>query len=72
VHGLGHGLGLDAHDFPKGFIQDNREKLSKGMVLTVEPGIYGKFGGIRIEDDVLISENSSKPLSRAPAELICL
>ncbi len=72
VHGLGHGLGVDAHDFPRGFLQGNKEKLSRNMVLTVEPGIYGKFGGIRIEDDVVVSQNACRPLSKAPAELICL
>jgi Xaa-Pro aminopeptidase len=72
IHGLGHGLGIKAHDFPSGFLEGNKEKLKENMVLTVEPGIYGKFGGIRVEDDVVITANGCKPLSKAPAELIRL
>jgi len=67
IHGLGHGLGVDVHDFPKGFLQDSREKLAENMVLTVEPAIYGKFGGIRIEDDVLITKRGCKQLTKAPS-----
>ncbi len=69
IHGLGHGLGVDAHDFPEGFLHGNREKLQKNMVLTVEPGVYGKFGGIRIEDDVVVTAKGCRPLTKAPAEL---
>jgi len=72
IHGLGHGLGVDAHDFPKGFLHGNKEKLQKNMVLTVEPGIYGSFGGIRLEDDVVVKTSRCKPLTKAPAELIRL
>ena len=57
VHSLGHGVGLDIHEFP--FINSkNRMKLKEGMVFTVEPGIYipGEFG-IRIEDMVAINYN---------------
>ena len=72
IHGLGHGLGIDAHDFPSGFLHDNKEKLQKDMVLTVEPGIYGKFGGIRIEDDVVVTANGCRPLTKAPAGLSIL
>jgi len=73
IHGLGHGLGIDAHDFPSGFLHGNKEKLEKNMVLTVEPGIYKTgFGGIRIEDDVVVKANGCKQLTKAPAELIRL
>ena len=68
VHGLGHGLGVEAHDFPAGFLQGNREKLKPGMVLTIEPGIYGRFGGIRIEDNVVVTAKGCRPLTKAPAE----
>jgi len=72
IHGLGHGLGVDVHDFPAGFLKENRQKLEKGMVLTVEPGLYGKFGGIRVEDDIVVTAKGCKPFTRAPAELIRL
>jgi len=72
IHGLGHGLGVDAHDFPMGFVHGNKEKLQKNMVLTVEPGIYGKFGGIRIEDDVVVTAKGAKSLTKAPTSLIRL
>ncbi len=72
IHGLGHGLGLDTHDFPSGFLSGNKEKLQKDMVLTVEPGIYGKFGGIRLEDDVVVTKKGCRSLTNAPAELLLL
>jgi Xaa-Pro aminopeptidase len=72
VHGLGHGLGLDAHDFPSGFFHGSAEKLRKNNVLTVEPGVYGKFGGIRIEDDVVVTARGCRPLTRAPEELVAI
>jgi len=72
IHGLGHGLGVDVHDFPSGFLKGSKEKLKKNMVLTVEPGIYGNFGGIRIEDDVLVTSNGCRQLTKAPAGLIRL
>ncbi|MBN1941133.1 MAG: M24 family metallopeptidase, partial [Candidatus Diapherotrites archaeon] len=70
MHGLGHGLGLQVHDFPSGFLEKSKDVLRESMVLTVEPGIYGKFGGIRIEDDALITRNGAKLLSRAPRKMI--
>ena len=57
IHGLGHGLGLDIHELPN-LKEESKDLLKKGMVLTVEPGIYfPKKFGIRIEDDVLINNN---------------
>ena len=57
VHSLGHGVGLDIHEWP--FINSRNEiRLKEGMVFTIEPGIYipGKFG-IRIEDMIAINYN---------------
>ncbi len=68
-HALGHGIGLDVHEFPRlGPKQD--KQLQAGMVVTVEPGVYfpGKFG-IRIEDDVLVTKDGFEVLTSVPKEL---
>jgi len=61
IHGLGHNIGLDVHD-----PGDTCRPLAPGMVVTVEPGIYipEENLGVRIEDDVLITESGSELLSR--------
>ncbi len=71
LHSLGHGLGLETHDFPGRMSAKSSFTLREGMILTIEPGYYSKsFGGIRIEDDVLITKNGCKKLSNAPKKLI--
>ena len=69
-HGLGHGLGAETHDFPDGFRKKSKTILAPRMVLTMEPGIYGSFGGIRLEDDLVVTENGFKFLSKPQKELI--
>ena len=68
-HGLGHGLGLDVHE-PPSLSWRSEEKLVAGMVVTVEPGIYlPGIGGVRIEDDVLVTPTGCRVLSRLPKRL---
>ena len=72
THGIGHGIGLDIHEEPY-FSQTSTEVIKSGMVLTDEPGIYieGKYG-VRIEDDILITETGCELLTLAPKELIVI
>ncbi|WP_281561267.1 Xaa-Pro peptidase family protein [Thalassomonas sp. RHCl1] len=68
--GLGHGVGLELHELP--FIGPACEQsIEKDCVITIEPGIYiPGWGGIRIEDDVVLAENSVEILTRAPKDLL--
>ena len=69
VHKTGHGLGLDVHENPY-IMRKNYEKLESGMVLTIEPGLYN-YGelGVRIEDDVLITDKGYNCLTSLPKDI---
>ncbi len=71
IHSLGHPLGLAVHDPGIGLSLNSPEELEPGMVLTVEPGIYvPSLGGVRIEDNVLITKNKPRVLTSATREMI--
>ncbi len=68
IHGTGHGLGLSVHD-PGGIGPNRDTTLREGMVMTVEPGVYVQgFGGVRIEDDILVTKNGCRVLTTASKE----
>ncbi len=68
-HGLGHGIGLEVHEGPK-LNRTSRRLLKEGMVVTVEPGIYvPEWGGVRIEDMVLVKEDGCEMLSHISKDL---
>jgi len=65
-HSTGHGVGLLVHEEPRLYDQDETA-LAPGMVVTVEPGVYVPgFGGVRIEDTVLVTEDGHRVLTLAP------
>lgn len=70
-HGLGHGIGLDVHEMPSlGPRSGANDTLEAGMVVTVEPGIYlPGVGGVRIEDDVLVTRTGHRVLSSMKKDL---
>jgi Xaa-Pro aminopeptidase len=74
-HGLGHGLGLLVHEAPS-LRPNSSSVLEPGMVVTVEPGLYlPGWGGVRLEDDVLVTPDGYEILTKIPKGLpdsVCL
>ena len=68
-HGLGHGLGLDGHEDPRLSHMTAATELQPGHVVTIEPGVYlPGVGGVRIEDDYLITERGAVNLCTLPKD----
>jgi Xaa-Pro aminopeptidase len=71
-HGLGHGVGLEVHERP--VVSPRSEQIAEeGMVFTIEPGIYiPEWGGVRIEDTVVVTGNGCRVLTKVPKDLMIL
>jgi len=64
IHNTGHGIGKKVHEAPK-LSKKNKNRLKKGQVITIEPGVYIKgWGGVRIEDMVLVTRSGAKILTK--------
>ena len=72
THGTGHGLGLEIHTSPR-FSPQSKQVLEVNNVMTIEPGIYlAGWGGVRIEDDVIIGEDDCEILNQTTKDLVVL
>ena len=71
THALGHSLGLNIHEEPRLSPLSTCERLEINMLVTDEPGVYiPNFGGVRIEDTVLVTKYGALPLTKSPKKLL--
>ena len=77
-HGTGHGLGIEIHEDPRvvqrrSGVDARDERIEAGMVFTVEPGAYFPgWGGVRIEDDILVTEHGAELLTNVSRDLLAV
>ncbi len=72
IHSTGHGIGLEIHTFPR-LSQQSEEILKEHNVVTIEPGVYlTGWGGVRIEDDIVVKKEGNEVLNKTSKELIIL
>jgi Xaa-Pro aminopeptidase len=70
IHGTGHGLGLEIHEQPI-ISKRSTGTLRSGLVVTVEPGAYIEgFGGVRVEDSVVVTQDGCRPITHSPKGLV--
>ncbi len=73
AHGLGHGIGLQIHEYPGVSFKAEDIVLEENMVITIEPGIYLEgFGGVRIEDDIVVKRDGYEILNTTTKDLVKL
>ncbi len=71
THGLGHGIGLSVHEFPSMYKREDNFKT--GNVMAIEPGVYLKaIGGVRIENDYVVTKQKAKLLTTGLDEILYL
>ncbi len=72
IHSTGHGIGLEVHTSPR-LSQQSEEILKENNVVTIEPGVYlTGWGGVRIEDDIVVKKDGNDVLNKTSKELIIL
>ena len=71
THGLGHGIGVKIHELPN-LTEKSKDRFKEGKIFTIEPGIYFKEFGIRIEDSVLIKNGEAEVLTKISKELLII
>lgn len=71
THGLGHGFGVKVHEFPD-LTEKSKHKIKENSVFTIEPGIYLKNFGIRIEDSILVTRNKVEILTKVKKDLLII
>ena len=69
THGLGHGFGIKIHELPN-LTEKSMDRIKENSVFTIEPGIYSKNSGIRIEDDILVTKDNVEILTKIDKKLL--